>query len=224
MLSGRRVLVAEDEPFTALDLAEAVRAADGEVVGPVASVRDGLALIEREEVHAAILDVRLADGLVAPVAAALLEKGKVVIFHTASPVPPEIVHRYGEPTICPKPMHPQLVVRRLADIVNASPKPPETLFSRGAEIDAQVGRRLRGRRRQLGMSQSHLAVACGVRSRQLRRYEAGTQGLSAARLWIAAHHLGVPVRYFFEGLIPGPPLRRNVAARAAVLDPSARPI
>ena len=103
-----------------------MRAADGEVVGPVASVRDGLALLEREEVHAAILDVALADGAVAPVAAALLERGKVVIFHTASPVPLEIIRRYGEPTVCPKPMHPQLVVRRLADIVNASSNRPRS--------------------------------------------------------------------------------------------------
>jgi hypothetical protein len=37
------------------------------VVGPVATVRDALALIEREAIDCAILDIELADGNAAPV-------------------------------------------------------------------------------------------------------------------------------------------------------------
>jgi DNA-binding response OmpR family regulator len=118
MLSRRRILVAEDEVIIASDLAAAIEDGDGVVVGPVASVREGLALLEQEVVHAAILDVRLTDGLVSPIAHTLLERGVVVLFHSASPVPREIIDRHGEVVICPKPMQSDHVVYRLAALMD----------------------------------------------------------------------------------------------------------
>jgi DNA-binding NarL/FixJ family response regulator len=117
MLNHRRILIAEDEALIAYELAQAVEDAGGEVVGPVATVREGLELLSKEEVHAAILDVRLVDRDVAPIAAVLLEKGKVVVFHTASPVPAEIVDRFGVPVVCPKPMQSGQVIIRLARLI-----------------------------------------------------------------------------------------------------------
>jgi DNA-binding NtrC family response regulator len=114
MLGRRRVLVAEDEVIIASELAAAIEEAGGEVVGPVASVRDGLAILSREAVHAAILDVRLVDGLVSPIADVLLERGAAVVFHSASPVPREITERYSDVVVCPKPMPSEHVVYRLA--------------------------------------------------------------------------------------------------------------
>jgi len=117
MLHRRRILVAEDEPIIAHDLTLAIEEARGEVVGPVASVAEGLALIAREEIDAAILDVLLIDRDVAPIAEALLESGKVVLFHTASSVPAEITGRFGEVVVCPKPMLSEQVVHRLAGLI-----------------------------------------------------------------------------------------------------------
>ena len=118
MLSQRRVLVAEDEFIIASELAAAVEEAGGKVVGPVASVREGLALLRREVVHAAILDVRLVDGEVSPMAHVLLERGVVVVFHSASPIPREITDRHGAVVVCPKPMPPDHVVHRLAVLIS----------------------------------------------------------------------------------------------------------
>jgi DNA-binding NarL/FixJ family response regulator len=119
MLARRRVLIAEDEELVALSLARAVEDADGEVVGPVSSVREGLALLAETDVHAAILDVSLADRDVIPIARALLERGKVVVFHTASPIPDEIVTRPDQIVVCPKPMGAETVVTRLAGLISA---------------------------------------------------------------------------------------------------------
>jgi DNA-binding response OmpR family regulator len=119
MLNRRRILIAEDEALVAFELALAVEQAGGEVVGPVDSVREGLELLANEEVHAAILDVRLVDRDIAPIAAILLEQGKAVVFHTASPVPDEIIARFGVPVVCSKPMQVGHVIIRLAALLGA---------------------------------------------------------------------------------------------------------
>lgn len=114
MLNDRRVLIAEDEALVALDLAHSVEAAHGKVVGPFATVKDGLVYLAHDDVHAAILDVHLADRDVSPLALALLERGKPVVFHTSSDIPEEIVKRHGRLPICRKPMPAERVVFQLA--------------------------------------------------------------------------------------------------------------
>ncbi len=68
------------------------------------------------------------------------------------------------------------------------------------EIDSHLGRRLRRRRRLLGLTQQELAHACGVRFQQIQKYECAANRMSAARLWQLAEVLEVPVSYFYEGL------------------------
>ena len=68
------------------------------------------------------------------------------------------------------------------------------------EIDVHLGRRLRRRRRLLGLTQQQLAAACGVRFQQIQKYECAANRMSAARLWQLAEVLEVPVSYFYEGL------------------------
>jgi transcriptional regulator with XRE-family HTH domain len=70
----------------------------------------------------------------------------------------------------------------------------------GDEIDLHLGKRLRRRRRLLGLTQLQLAGACGVRFQQIQKYECGANRISAARLWQLAEALEVPVGYFFDGL------------------------
>lgn len=115
MLKRARILIADDEPVTALDVASAVEDANGEVLGPVARVSDGLGLVEREQIHGAILDLMLLDGESTPVARALLDKEAIVLFHTASHVPEGFSGHAG---VCKKPMHAAEVVRTLAGHLN----------------------------------------------------------------------------------------------------------
>lgn len=69
------------------------------------------------------------------------------------------------------------------------------------EIDIHLGRRLRRRRRLLGLTQQELAHACGVRFQQIQKYECAANRMSAARLWQLSEVLEVPISYFYEGLI-----------------------
>ncbi|MDD3836921.1 MAG: helix-turn-helix transcriptional regulator, partial [Phenylobacterium sp.] len=74
---------------------------------------------------------------------------------------------------------------------------PKTM---GNEIDIHLGKRLRRRRRLLGLTQQQLAGACGVRFQQIQKYECGANRISAARLWQLSEALQVPVAYFYDGL------------------------
>lgn len=67
-------------------------------------------------------------------------------------------------------------------------------------IDLHLGKRLRRRRRLLGLTQQQLASAVGVRFQQIQKYECGANRISAARLWELSEALEVGVVYFYEGL------------------------
>ncbi|MGH8338509.1 MAG: response regulator [Gammaproteobacteria bacterium] len=121
MLQGHRIFIAEDEAIVAWDLADSIREAEGEVVGPVATVKEGLTLLAKESFHAAILDVQLADRDVTPLAMILIERGIVVVFHTGTGVPEAISTRYGDQPICRKPIASRHVIRRLAELMRLSP-------------------------------------------------------------------------------------------------------
>jgi transcriptional regulator with XRE-family HTH domain len=73
----------------------------------------------------------------------------------------------------------------------------------GNDIDLHLGRRLRRRRRLLGLTQQQLASVVGVRFQQIQKYECGANRISAARLWRIAAALEVPVGYFYDGLAEG---------------------
>jgi DNA-binding response OmpR family regulator len=138
MLSRRRILVVEDEILTATELTAAIADADGEVIGPVATVQDGLALLALAEVDGAVLDVGLLDRDVTPIAVALLERGKAVVFHTASRVPATITDRFGEVVVCPKPTPSNQVVVRLSTMLElaAAPSAPKRVDASSAEASS----------------------------------------------------------------------------------------
>jgi len=68
------------------------------------------------------------------------------------------------------------------------------------DIDLHLGKRLRRRRRLLGLTQQQLAGACGVRFQQIQKYECGANRISAARLFQLSEALEVPVGYFYDGI------------------------
>lgn len=80
--------------------------------------------------------------------------------------------------------------------------------------DLHVGKRLRRRRRLLGMTQQQLAESIGIRFQQIQKYECGANRVTASRLYELAVALNVPVGYFFEGI---------AVAQADLAAPNAQP-
>ena len=92
------------------------------------------------------------------------------------------------------------------------------------DIDLHLGRRLRRRRRLLGLTQQQLAMHVGIRFQQIQKYECGANRISAARLWQLAEALETPVSYFFDGLAEAmerretPPERSDMYSRKETID------
>lgn len=82
-LAARRVLVVEDEYFIADDMAKALAQIGAEVVGPVPTRDQALALLSQEGAFdAAVLDINLRGEVVYPVADALRARGIPFVFAT----------------------------------------------------------------------------------------------------------------------------------------------
>jgi transcriptional regulator with XRE-family HTH domain len=64
--------------------------------------------------------------------------------------------------------------------------------------DIEVGRRIRARRMQLGLSQTALGNQLDITFQQVQKYEKGTNRVGAGRLQEIAQFLQVPVGFFFD--------------------------
>ena len=68
-----------------------------------------------------------------------------------------------------------------------------------SDFNLYIGKRIRKRRRLLGLTQTQLAEKIGVRFQQVQKYECGANRVSAFRLWRIAVALEVPLEHFTEG-------------------------
>ncbi|HVB89002.1 MAG TPA: response regulator [Beijerinckiaceae bacterium] len=96
VLTGRRILVVEDEPFIALTLEDMLTELGCVVAGMVSQVSDALAFIASEPIDGAVLDVNLGAHKIDPVADALSARAKPFVFTTGygrSGVPENHNHR-----------------------------------------------------------------------------------------------------------------------------------
>src|SRR5271168_2402572 len=62
-------------------------------------------------------------------------------------------------------------------------------------IDAHVGKRLRQRRIELGMSQQKLSGVTGVSYQQIQKYGRGTNRIGASMLWLLSDVLNIQPAY-----------------------------
>ena len=117
MLNQVSVLIVEDEPFVALDLATAVEEARGKVIGPAGNVHEALVLMEQYLVQAAVLDVNLSDRDVTPVAELLIEGGVPVIFYSGLALPAALQERFPSAAVFKKPTPPVQLLNKLVALM-----------------------------------------------------------------------------------------------------------
>lgn len=117
ILSGKRVLVVEDEMLAALELTDILESRDCSVIGPAASLKDALPMAETSDFDVAILDITLRDGEVFPLAEWLRENGKPFIFATAYGSSAGLPESFSDSVLVPKPYPEKRLVNALCGAV-----------------------------------------------------------------------------------------------------------
>ncbi len=117
-VTGRQVLVVEDEYLIASDLASWLEEQGARVLGPVPSVEEAMALLNAERPDVAVLDINLVDGDVFPVADALQAAEVPFVFVTGYDAK-LIPTRYDAARRCIKPLDRSRVLRLLTEALRA---------------------------------------------------------------------------------------------------------
>lgn len=119
VLRGRRVMIVEDELLVAMELESLLEEQGCDVVGPAPTVDRALALVDRERLDAAILDVNLDGQTAAPVAAELNARGVPFVLATGYGAAQAHQPELRNVPLLDKPVNQETLVRTLARILAA---------------------------------------------------------------------------------------------------------
>jgi CheY-like chemotaxis protein len=112
-LTGRRILLIEDEYFIAEEMARLLRKSGAEILGPVSSVHEALLMLSQHfAIDGAILDINLRGEMAFAVADALIARQIPFVFATGydQEVIPE---KYAHIAHCEKPIEPRQIAKAL---------------------------------------------------------------------------------------------------------------
>jgi CheY-like chemotaxis protein len=116
-LSGRRILVVEDEYFLADDMSRAFRSCGAEVAGPVGDMEDALRILhDGSIVDAAVLDVNIRNEMIFPIAQELRARHVPFVFTTGYDrigITPE----FQDVPLWEKPIDVAAMIRELAGLI-----------------------------------------------------------------------------------------------------------
>ena len=116
-LDGARVLVVEDDFIIGLELTAILTDAGAKVIGPVQSVQAALASAEDETLSAAILDIRIGQDSIEPVARRLAAHEIPFLFYTGQSVKDPVPAIWPSSRILAKPALPQSVLKAVAALL-----------------------------------------------------------------------------------------------------------
>ena len=102
-LTGASVFVVEDEPIVAFDLRMTLEDAGATVIGPALTLEQAEALVAEADISVALLDVRIGQGDVFPIAAKLSDRGIPLVFHTGHATVDTLLARWPGAKVLTKP-------------------------------------------------------------------------------------------------------------------------
>jgi CheY-like chemotaxis protein len=116
-LSGRRVLVIEDEYFLADDIARALRELGARIVGPVGELEEAMSLVDGDvSIDGAVVDINLRSDMVFPLARTLRAR-KVPFVFTTGYDRKSIEAEFGDVRLWEKPLDIPAMTRELAGMI-----------------------------------------------------------------------------------------------------------
>jgi CheY-like chemotaxis protein len=119
-LTGRRVLVIEDEYFLADDIMRVLTALGARVVGPYGDLDEAIAAVDRDvAIDAAIMDVNLRNDMVFPLARVLRSR-KVPLVFTTGYDKKSIEPEFHDVQLWGKPLDLKAMARELTNLIQSS--------------------------------------------------------------------------------------------------------
>ena len=119
-LRGRRVLVVEDDPLIAMELADLLATGGVEPLGPVPTIQAALATLAAARPDAVVLDLNLRGERSTPVARALLAAGVPFVLTTGYARSQLDEPELSAAPLVPKPVDHRLLLDRLARLLDGT--------------------------------------------------------------------------------------------------------
>jgi len=119
-MTHKTVLLVEDEIFVAMDIQMTLEDEGWTVAGPFPSTAEALSYLDKHTPTCAILDVRLTDGDVFPVADRLREASVPFVFHSGHADGRALEEAYPESAFCQKPCLPTSLVQQVERLVRSN--------------------------------------------------------------------------------------------------------
>lgn len=118
-LSGRAIMIVEDEVLVAVETGLTISDAGGTVLGPFHRLGNAIAFLDRREtpIDAAVLDVNLAGTMVFPLAQRLASRDVPILFQTANPDIPQL-RSFSRAAVRAKPVLPHELVSTLMTLID----------------------------------------------------------------------------------------------------------
>ena len=118
-LSGRRVLVVEDEYFLAEDIVQILKEMGARIIGPVGELEEATNLVNADAaIDAAVVDVNLRNELAFPLAR-ILRARKVPFLFTTGYDGSSIEREFQDVQLWEKPLDLSAMARDLVDLIGA---------------------------------------------------------------------------------------------------------
>lgn len=117
-LRGLSVLIVEDEFLLLIELEAVLHEAGVESVHTCRTIGEATNMLDSRPVSAAILDVRIGQESVAPVAHQLAERHTPFVFYTGQTERDPVIQEWSDHPVLSKPTPPQRVISTLATLVN----------------------------------------------------------------------------------------------------------
>ncbi len=116
MLPAQRILIIEDEPMIALDLKLALAEAGADVVGIASTIDEARELVERPNITAAVVDLRLHGQSVRGVVQRLTDRAVPFLFYSGHDDAPT-ARSWPKVPLLTKPQDPAAILNMLAEII-----------------------------------------------------------------------------------------------------------
>ena len=116
-LRGVCVLIVEDDALLLMELESILQDAGAEIVACCRNVKDGLTALEQKPLAAAILDVRIGQETIAPLARQLVNRRTPFLFYTGQVENDPALAEWSDHMVLSKPARPAAIIAAVSQLL-----------------------------------------------------------------------------------------------------------